>query len=91
MSELSWWLAPHPDWEPTEDWPEEVPVVRYETEVRKPSPLASRRIFSMSGWSPTAVATKPSWLVTGRARSSEARMYSVGCQRKRPMPKLAQQ
>jgi glyoxylase-like metal-dependent hydrolase (beta-lactamase superfamily II) len=32
MSELSWWLAPHPDWEPTEDWPEEVPVVRYETE-----------------------------------------------------------
>jgi hypothetical protein len=32
MSELSWWLAPHPSWEPTEDWPEEVPVVRYETD-----------------------------------------------------------
>ena len=32
MSELSWWFTPHPDWEPTEDWPEEVPVVRYETE-----------------------------------------------------------
>ena len=32
MSELSWWFAPHPDWEPTEDWPEVVPVVRYETE-----------------------------------------------------------
>ena len=32
MSELSWWFAPHPDWEPTEDWPEEVPVVRYETD-----------------------------------------------------------
>ena len=32
MSELSWWLAPHPDWEPTEDWPEEVPVVRFETD-----------------------------------------------------------
>jgi glyoxylase-like metal-dependent hydrolase (beta-lactamase superfamily II) len=31
VSELSWWFAPHPDWEPTEDWPEEVPVVRYET------------------------------------------------------------
>jgi glyoxylase-like metal-dependent hydrolase (beta-lactamase superfamily II) len=31
VSELSWWLAPHPDWEPEEDWPEEVPVVRYET------------------------------------------------------------
>ena len=62
-----------------------------ETEVRKPSTLASRRICSMSGWSPTAVATKPSWLVTGRARSSDARMYSVGCQRKRPMPKVAQQ
>jgi hypothetical protein len=25
-------MSPHPDWEPTEDWPEEVPVVRYETE-----------------------------------------------------------
>ena len=32
MSELSWWFAPHPDWEPGEDWPQEVPVVRYETE-----------------------------------------------------------
>jgi hypothetical protein len=32
VSELSWWLSPHPDWEPTEDWPEEVPVVRYETD-----------------------------------------------------------
>jgi glyoxylase-like metal-dependent hydrolase (beta-lactamase superfamily II) len=31
MSELSWWFAPHPDWVPREDWPEEVPVVRYET------------------------------------------------------------
>jgi len=32
MSDLSWWFVPHPDWEPTEDWPEEVPVVRYETD-----------------------------------------------------------
>ena len=32
MSELSWWLAPHPDWAAGEDWPQEVPVVRYETE-----------------------------------------------------------
>jgi len=32
MSELSWWFAPHPDWEPAEDWNEEVPVVRYETD-----------------------------------------------------------
>jgi len=32
MSELSWWLSPHPDWEPGEDWPKEVPVVRYETD-----------------------------------------------------------
>lgn len=31
MSELSWWFAPHPAWEPAEDWPENVPVVRYET------------------------------------------------------------
>jgi glyoxylase-like metal-dependent hydrolase (beta-lactamase superfamily II) len=29
---LTWWLSPHPDWEDGEDWPEEVPVVRYETE-----------------------------------------------------------
>ena len=32
MSELSWWFVPHPDWEPSEDWPQEVPVVRYETD-----------------------------------------------------------
>ena len=30
MSELSWWFSPHPGWEPTEDWPQEVPVVRLE-------------------------------------------------------------
>ena len=32
MSTLSWWFSPHPDWEPSEDWPQEVPVVRLETE-----------------------------------------------------------
>jgi len=32
VSELSWWFSPHPDWEPAEDWPEEVPVVLYETD-----------------------------------------------------------
>jgi glyoxylase-like metal-dependent hydrolase (beta-lactamase superfamily II) len=32
VSELSWWFAPHPAWEPGEDWPQEVPVVRYETD-----------------------------------------------------------
>jgi glyoxylase-like metal-dependent hydrolase (beta-lactamase superfamily II) len=32
VSEVSWWLSPHPDWEEGEDWPEEVPVVRYETD-----------------------------------------------------------
>lgn len=32
MSELSWWFAPHPAWEPTEDWDEDVLVVRYETD-----------------------------------------------------------
>jgi hypothetical protein len=32
VSELSWWFAPHPDWEPSENWPQEVPVVRYETD-----------------------------------------------------------
>jgi glyoxylase-like metal-dependent hydrolase (beta-lactamase superfamily II) len=33
VGSLTWWLSPHPDWEPGEDWPEEVPVVRYETEA----------------------------------------------------------
>jgi len=32
VSEVSWWFSPHPDWERGEDWPQEVPVVRYETE-----------------------------------------------------------
>jgi hypothetical protein len=32
VGELSWRLSPHPAWEPGEDWPELVPVVRYETE-----------------------------------------------------------
>jgi glyoxylase-like metal-dependent hydrolase (beta-lactamase superfamily II) len=32
MGELSWWMSPHPNWEPSENWPEEVPVVRYETD-----------------------------------------------------------
>jgi glyoxylase-like metal-dependent hydrolase (beta-lactamase superfamily II) len=32
VSDLSWWFSPHPDWEAGEDWPEEVPVVRYETD-----------------------------------------------------------
>jgi glyoxylase-like metal-dependent hydrolase (beta-lactamase superfamily II) len=32
VGELSWWFSPHPDWEPGEDWPDEVPVVRYETD-----------------------------------------------------------
>ena len=31
MSELTWWFAPHPAWEPGEDWNADVPVVRYET------------------------------------------------------------
>jgi glyoxylase-like metal-dependent hydrolase (beta-lactamase superfamily II) len=32
VGSLTWWLSPHPDWKPGEDWPEEVPVVRYEAE-----------------------------------------------------------
>ncbi len=32
MNTLTWWFSPHPDWEPGEDWPENVPVVRYETD-----------------------------------------------------------
>jgi hypothetical protein len=62
-----------------------------DTEVRKPMRRDSSRMRSISGWSPTAVARKPSWSVTRRARSSEPRMKSAGCQRKVPMPKVAQQ
>jgi glyoxylase-like metal-dependent hydrolase (beta-lactamase superfamily II) len=29
---LTWWLSRHPDWTESEDWPKEVPVVRYETD-----------------------------------------------------------
>jgi hypothetical protein len=32
VSELSWWFAPHRDWEPTEDWDENVPVAQYGTD-----------------------------------------------------------
>lgn len=32
MGSLTWWLAPHPAWREDEDWPELVPVVRYETQ-----------------------------------------------------------
>jgi hypothetical protein len=31
VTSLSWWFASHPAWEPGEDWPQEVPVVKYET------------------------------------------------------------
>jgi hypothetical protein len=32
VGSLTWWLSPHPAWEEGEDWPREVPVVRYETD-----------------------------------------------------------
>ena len=32
MSTLDWWWSPHPAWEPGEDWDQNVPVVRIETE-----------------------------------------------------------
>jgi glyoxylase-like metal-dependent hydrolase (beta-lactamase superfamily II) len=32
VGSLTWWLAPHPAWEEGEDWPQEVPVVRYDTD-----------------------------------------------------------
>ena len=32
MGTLSWWLSPHPAWKEGEDWPQQVPVVRYETD-----------------------------------------------------------
>jgi len=33
VSELTWWFSPHPAWEPDEDWPQDVPVVRFETDT----------------------------------------------------------
>jgi glyoxylase-like metal-dependent hydrolase (beta-lactamase superfamily II) len=32
VNSLTWWFSQHPAWEPGEDWPEEVPVVKYETD-----------------------------------------------------------
>jgi glyoxylase-like metal-dependent hydrolase (beta-lactamase superfamily II) len=32
VSSLTWWFSPHPAWEPGENWPQEVPVVEYETD-----------------------------------------------------------
>ena len=32
MGALTWWLSPHPEWEEGEDWPRDVPVVRYDTD-----------------------------------------------------------
>jgi glyoxylase-like metal-dependent hydrolase (beta-lactamase superfamily II) len=32
MNTLTWWFSSHPAWEPGEDWPQEVPVVKYETD-----------------------------------------------------------
>ena len=32
MSTLDWWFSPHPDWVEGENWPEEVPVVRLESD-----------------------------------------------------------
>ena len=32
MGALTWWLSPHPAWEEGEDWPQQVPVVRYDTD-----------------------------------------------------------
>ena len=32
MSELTWWFSHHPAWEPGENWPAEVPVVRLEND-----------------------------------------------------------
>jgi glyoxylase-like metal-dependent hydrolase (beta-lactamase superfamily II) len=31
VNSLTWWFSSHPAWEPGEDWPEDVPVVKYET------------------------------------------------------------
>lgn len=32
MTKLDWWWSPHPSWEPGEDWDQDVPVVRIESE-----------------------------------------------------------
>jgi len=63
VNELSWWFAPHPAWEPTEDWPEDVPVVRYETddEVALIDPLLPRDgSFDPHGKPVRVLLTQPS-------------------------------
>src|SRR5689334_19712401 len=32
VSRLDWWWSPHPSWEPGEEWDENVPVVRIESD-----------------------------------------------------------
>jgi glyoxylase-like metal-dependent hydrolase (beta-lactamase superfamily II) len=32
VNSLTWWFSSHPAWKPGEDWPEDVPVVKYETD-----------------------------------------------------------
>jgi glyoxylase-like metal-dependent hydrolase (beta-lactamase superfamily II) len=57
VGSLTWWLSPHPDWEEGEDWPEEVPVVRYETEdeIVLVDPLLPRDERFDSGGKPVLV------------------------------------
>jgi glyoxylase-like metal-dependent hydrolase (beta-lactamase superfamily II) len=62
MSRLSLWFAPHPDWEPGEDWEQEVPVVRYETssEVALVDPfLPSDGSFDPNGKPVHVLLTQP--------------------------------
>src|SRR5437868_12086122 len=62
VSELTWWYSPHPAWEPGEDWPEDVPVVRYETgdEVVLVDPfLPPDGLFDPHGKSVRVLLTQP--------------------------------
>jgi hypothetical protein len=98
MASLSWWFSPHPSWEPGEDWPQEVPVVRYETdaEVALIDPfLPPGDDFDSGGKTVKVLLTQPAHY-RGTADFVERYDASVwvpprAAWRKRPNPATAQQ
>jgi hypothetical protein len=70
MSELTWWFAPHPEWEPGENWPREVLCVRIETddEIVLIDPLEPAE---ETGEKPVRVLLTAPWHVRGTAEVVE--------------------
>ena len=98
MASLSWWFSAHPSWEPGEDWPQEVPVVRYETdaEVVLIDPFLPPGDDFDSGGKPVRVLLTQPAHYRGTADFVERYDASVwvpprAAWRKRPNPATAQQ